>query len=54
MRTEVARMRCEAGVSQKELAAALGVHPVHLSKVELGKRESQSLTDRAIEALRKR
>lgn len=40
-------LRENRGLSQKELAAALGVHPMHLSKVELGTRTSVSLIQRA-------
>jgi transcriptional regulator with XRE-family HTH domain len=53
MKTVVAKLRCKLNVSQKELAAALGVHRVHLGQVELGTRKSVSLTERAIAFLQK-
>jgi len=46
--TQIARLRASRDVRAKELAGELGVHPVHLSYVENGRRQSASLVQRAV------
>lgn len=46
--TQIARLRASRDVRAKELAGELGVHPVHLSYVENGHRQSASLVQRAV------
>ena len=51
---DLAAMRQARDVRQKELAAALGVSRVHLSYVEHGHRQSQTLVRRAVAFLSQR
>jgi predicted transcriptional regulator len=46
--TEIAKLRASRDVRAKELADELDVHPVHLSYVENGRRQSASLVKRAV------
>ncbi len=52
-KTEIARLRCAAKIPQKEMANTLGVSVRHLRAVELGERQSKSVTDRAMRELEK-
>lgn len=52
LRTPLARLRIARKVSQKELAALLGVHPVYLGEVERGVETSRSLCARGMALLR--
>lgn len=46
-RTEIARLRCAAGMLQKEVADKCGVSTYHFRMVENGKRKSEALLSRA-------
>jgi len=51
-RTAIARARLKAGMLQKEFADHCGVSVSHLRKVELGKRKSGTIAEKA-KALRR-
>jgi transcriptional regulator with XRE-family HTH domain len=52
-RTEIAQLRKDSGLLQKEFASMAGISLTHLQKVELGKREASKRIEDLARGLKK-